>query len=252
MVEIFLNVSDIPSFIDQNKWDFTTAFERLWKRCEPISLQTDEDKIQECFGKETLEIIKSTTIPMEQKKKKLKEFENVSSEITTKAESLINKTYGTIKEVSAIELFQKKENTVLNTQQKYYKNLFKTIGDKTWYIGGKMDGIQDDMKYVVEVKNRTKNFFTTVRDYEMTQIQLYMYLLNFNNAKLVEKHRDRIKITDIAKDEEYISDVLKNLEMFIENFCVFLNSPGLKKEYISSSFEMKKIFLRKLYLDKMN
>ncbi len=268
---IFLNVSDIPSFIGENPWDYTLAFERLWNKCENVNLKTDEIKIEECLGQETLKVIKSETIPMEQKKKILKESiskietcwmgdgdngsqvqEFVSSEIIKKAESLINKTYGTLKEYSAIEMFEKKYKTKLDTNQKYYKTLLTTFKDINWYIGGKMDGIQKEDSYIVEVKNRTKNFFVKIRDYEMTQIQIYLHLIGFENAKLVEKYKCNIRVTDISKDTLWINRTLENLKIFIENFCNFLDNEDLKKEYLNLSFEMKKVFLQNLYIHKMN
>ena len=32
--KIYLYISDIASFVGQNKWDCVTPFERLWKRCD--------------------------------------------------------------------------------------------------------------------------------------------------------------------------------------------------------------------------
>lgn len=35
MPKVFVFASDVASFIGQNKWDYVTPFERLWKKCEP-------------------------------------------------------------------------------------------------------------------------------------------------------------------------------------------------------------------------
>ena len=32
--KVFLYTSEIASYIGQNKWDYVTPFERLWKRCD--------------------------------------------------------------------------------------------------------------------------------------------------------------------------------------------------------------------------
>ena len=32
--KIFINISEIASYIGQNKWDYVTPFERIWKKCD--------------------------------------------------------------------------------------------------------------------------------------------------------------------------------------------------------------------------
>jgi hypothetical protein len=32
--QIYINISDIASYINQNKWDYTSAFDRIWKKCD--------------------------------------------------------------------------------------------------------------------------------------------------------------------------------------------------------------------------
>ena len=88
-------------------------------------------------------------------------------------ESFINKTHGTLKEESAIEIYEKKFNVKLNTNQEFYKCSLDNLDTSQfeWYIGGKVDGLYIDnndrsKSYIVEVKNRTKGFFSTLRDYE--------------------------------------------------------------------------------------
>ena len=37
--KIFINISDVASYIGQNKWDFVKPFERLWKKCDSVNYQ---------------------------------------------------------------------------------------------------------------------------------------------------------------------------------------------------------------------
>ena len=79
-----------------------------------------------------------------------------------------------------------------------------------------MDGIFTDMdnpenNYVVEVKNRTKGFFNSLREYEKTQIQLYLLLTGFKNSKLVEKYNSKIRVTDVPVEQSYIDDIFEYL-----------------------------------------
>jgi hypothetical protein len=165
-------------------------------------------------------------------------------------ESLINKTHGTLSEQSAIDIFQNKNNCKLDISQKYYKSLVIESNGINWFIGGKLDAIHDD--YIVEVKNRTKGFFSYVRDYENTQIQLYLLLTDHKYAKLVEKFRESIKVTDIERDQYYIDKIFTCLKIFIKNMELFINNKSLKMEYLFITNEDdKQKFLNKLYISEV-
>lgn len=338
MPNIFLNTSEIASFIGQNKWDYITPFERLWKKydseytnclsefnskladkkaeliliendkrileedlsskkiterqykkllkenqskslnivkdidslnskIESISL-TQSEKIEKNLGKEIIDTIASASKETSDKRKitneaitkleksgKIKKEEK--EELLKQTESFINKTHGTLKEDSAIKIFEKEYNVNLDISQKYYKFKFKTTPEYTWFIGGKMDGLYIDENnqnnnYIVEVKNRTKGFFNSLREYEKTQIQLYMLLTGFSQTKLVEKFNGRIRVTDIKIEQEYIHDILDYLTIFVESITSFFNNMQLKMKYFSMTELEKKKFLNELYLNKID
>jgi len=332
---IFLNTSEIASFIGQNKWDYVTPFEKLWKKYDSdykicleqytnlikdkkmevvlienekriidenlknkvitkrqynklvkendvkkieldnileqmekkidnISL-TEIEKIEKHLGKDIIKTISNSNTETNDKRKitlnmidelekdgKIKE--DKKQELLKTTESVINKTHGTLKEDSAIEMFENKYNIKLNTNQEYYKYLIKTTDEYSWYIGGKMDGIYVNEKnssenYVVEVKNRTKGFFNQLRDYENTQIQLYLLLTGFTKAKLVEKFNSRIRVTDIVRDEEYINNILEYINIFIEKIQEFWKEFDSKVLYIQMNNTEKQKFLNNMYIN---
>jgi hypothetical protein len=76
-----------------------------------------------------------------------------------------------------------------------------------------------------------------------------MYITQIYQAKLVEKFNNKIKVTDISYQEQYVNDTLKYLNVFILKFEEFLLNQDLKMEYISLNEDEKKIFLNKLYLN---
>ena len=122
------------------------------------------------------------------------------------------------------------------------------------FIGGRLDGIFTDLdkpqnNYLVEVKNRTKGFFSSLRDYEKTQIQLYLLITGLTNSKLVEKYNSKIKITDILIEQQYINDVLEFLLIFINKTITFWRNNELKMSYLNMTETEKIKFLHKLYLD---
>ena len=107
-----------------------------------------------------------------------------------------------------------------------------------------MDGIDEENKIIIEVKNRTRCFFNSVRDYEMTQIQIYMYLKDYDNSILVEKLNNKIKKTSIKYNE---NTTLFELQQFIREFDMFMNSDELKKEYVLNNHDEKNNILNNLF-----
>ena len=337
--KVFINVSDIASYIGQNKWSITEPFDRLWKKADPnyneclnvlknnhvnksillldiekqknildeklndklitkkdfdsqvknvekqiIECKQDQEKlikkiesvtlthiekiekelssVCEGLGNKISETITDKMIDTKDKRKtvnesidnllkqgKIKEHHRV--ELLKNTESLINKTHGTLKEQSAIDIFEKKFNVKLDTSQKYYKYMIKSTETIEWYIGGKLDGINTD--YIIEVKNRTKGFFNSLRDYELTQIQLYLLLTHYTKAKLVEKFNDKIRITDIDIDNNYINEILTYLNIFIESMETFIKNDSMKMKYLNLEINSdKQEILNKLYLITIN
>jgi len=327
---VYLYCSEIASYIGQNKWDYVTPFERLWKRCDKESynailnvlsrdIQVERDdmvlleekkkdieeqyekklvtkavynrekkKLEQEYNKKEEKLThleeKMDDIQLDQKQKLEKmmgkdviekvnkndinennqtidvviENMNISNEkkklLRKEAESYVNKTHGTKTEVDAITMFEEKFNVKLDTSQEFYKRHLKEISKDSeydWYICGKVDGLYTNGKerYIVEVKNRTKAFFTSLRDYEKTQVHLYMYMLDISKAKLVEKYKQKLRITEIYENREYTEDIVKYLGVFINAFeKKFLNAFDKKSEYITSSLDEKKVLLKKLYL----
>jgi len=336
--KVFINISDVASYIGQNKWSMIDPFERLFKKAdlnyndclnilrnnivdeslkllviekeksvledqltnkvitkrqfnsevkkvekkieetkkgheklvkkvENVTLSQSEKVEKEIFvASEGLitnikETIASKSTETKDKRKivnesidklfsegKIKEDRRV--ELLRNTESLINKTHGTLKEQSAIDIFENKFNVTLDISQKYYKYLVKSTDTIDWYIGGRLDAVHTD--YIIEVKNRTKGFFSSVRDYELTQIQLYLLLTGYTEAKLLEKFNDKIRITDISIDNIYISEVLSYLCMFIDSMESFMKDTNLKMKYLNLENDTdKQKLLNKLYLDKI-
>ena len=44
---IYLYCSEIASYIGQNKWDYVTPFERLWKRCYSESYRAILERMED-------------------------------------------------------------------------------------------------------------------------------------------------------------------------------------------------------------
>ena len=247
--------------INEEKEVITGKIDKLEDQIECIDLN-QKQKLVKILGEENIKALESKTIETDTKKDEINKILNnmeLSEEkknfIKRESESFINKTHGTLKEDTAIEMYEKKCKVKLDTSQQFNKCLLKQSSNIDWYICGKVDGLYKgtDESYIVEVKNRTKGFFSTLRDYEKTQIQLYMYMLDLNLAKLVEKYNDKIRITTVYRDDQYINDILEYINIFVDNFeNKFLNNLDAKMNFINVDLDNKKVIVKKLYLNDIN
>lgn len=54
--KVYINISDIASYIGQNYFDFVTPFERIWKKCDLENYQILLGKLQEQIIKKEQEV----------------------------------------------------------------------------------------------------------------------------------------------------------------------------------------------------
>jgi len=241
--------------------------ENIQDKVDDIDL-TQQQKLEKVIGKETVEKIQDVNIETKDKRKTIdnmldnldvsdRQLENLKKH----AESFINKSHGTIKEDTAIGIYESKYKVKLDTSQQFYKYNLESQSNGScynWFVCGKMDGIYKDelhpeCNYVAEVKNRTRGFFSTLRDYEKTQIQLYLLLTGFKQAKLVERYESNLRVTHIFRDDDYITSVLEYLTIFMQNFeNRFLDDEKAKQDFVLSDPESKRVFLKRLYLNQIN
>jgi len=247
--------------IDKNVVEIKTESKSLESKIDSIDLD-QQQRLIKSIGKENVQLLQSDVVETEDKHKNITtilENMNLSDDklalLQRETTSFINKTHGTLREDSAIEIYERKFGIKLDTSQKFYKRQIHISEKFEWYIGGRLDGIYIDTEhpersYIVEIKNRMRGFFSTLRDYEKTQIHLYMYLLNLPMAKLIEKYGSQIRTTVIYQDDSYLEKILTGLDIFINNFeNRFLKDPLYKTKFVNSDNDNKKKLCRQLYLD---
>ena len=240
----------------------------LSQKVDNVTL-TKTEQIQKVLGSDAVLKIQDTHISTDAKRQAtntlIEERDDISEEskkhLLKKTENLINTTQGTLFEDSALVQFEQKFGVKLDTSQQYHKMRVDLKNDHSsfeWFIGGKVDGLYVDISnpknsYIVEVKTRMKGFFSSLRDYEKCQIQLYMYVLRLDQAKLVEKYKKKIKVTTIYRDNDFIEEIIESLQIFARNFeGKFLISFKLKQDYMNKTDNEKKIFINKLYLSEIS
>ena len=250
--------------IDKNASEINKESKSLESKIDSIDLD-QQQRLIKSIGKETVQLLQSEVIETKDKQKNITTIlDNMNLEgdklalLQRETTSFINKTHGTLREDSAIEIYEQKSGITLDTSQKFYKRQIPNVPSSKqfeWYIGGRLDGIYIDKEnpersYIVEIKNRMRGFFSTLRDYEKTQIHLYMYLLDIPMAKLIEKYGSQIRTTVIYQDDSYLENILASLCIFINNFeNRFLNDISYKTKFVNSTTDNKKKLCRQLYLD---
>jgi hypothetical protein len=252
--------------LEEQEKESKQKIESIQEKIDQIDL-THKQQLEKLVGDKTIQNMESKQIDTLDKRHQMTEAlealdvsEKKLNVLKKTAESYINKTHGTLKEDSAIEMFEAKYDVKLDTSQQFNKRYLKDISQSSkydWYICGKVDGlfiqtIEPYNSYIVEVKNRTKSFFANVRDYEKTQIHLYMWMLEMDNAKLVEKFNNKIKVTNIPREEMYINDIMDSLKLFITIFeNKFLSNMDTKREYTKKETDEKKQFIKKMFFSEI-
>jgi hypothetical protein len=113
-----------------------------------------------------------------------------------------------------------------------------------------MDAIDHKNQTIIEIKNRIYKLYNRILDYEMCQVQLYMWLINYSRVELIEKYRDQINRYNIDYDIKYVNITLKKIIKFI---CIyedmFLNNIENKIKYLKFNNKDKESFIKKIYLN---
>jgi len=134
--------------------------------------------------------------------------------------SATNVVYGTRNENRGLTAFTNITGKIILDRQTKLIYQFDTStlpnGDKVeWNITGKYDGVTTDDE-IVEIKNRQSCLFNEIRDYEMCQIQMYLYMLNVKIGYLVEvlgaksESDNQINILQTEKIDDYFDLVIKS------------------------------------------
>lgn len=252
--------------ITKEKTDIQESMSSIQEKVDAIHL-TQQQKLEKVIGQELITKLTTDTIDTATKRellttaiKTLDLDDTKIQNIKEQGESFINKTHGTLRESDAIDMFEAKYNIKLDTSQKFNKMLLTeaSYGSKyNWFVCGKVDGLYIDSKditknFIVEVKNRTRGFFNNFRDYEKTQIHLYMEMLEIPRSKLVEKYGEKIRVKEIYKDVQYTIDIIDYLNIFITNFEKdFLTNLKTKTRYIQSTKEEKQKYIQNTFFNRI-
>lgn len=249
--------------IYQKKRDFLITF---WKKndiedfktyCEisKFKIQNDFEKIKDISKKHNINVQSELTKCLNTKN--ITDLTQHKTEILDKVKDLSEKdkkiiqesilnvshtNFGIKNENDALKIYQEHTKTNIMKDDKYkIKNIY-SCPDYDILIGGKIDGINIDDGSIVEIKNRMKKLFNTLRSYEKVQLMCYLYIFGAAKGFLVEALKNKtgtnIGIIECTYDNEYMQTIIVDLKNFITFYRSFMNNHKMKLNLLQTEDEI--------------
>lgn len=125
-------------------------------------------------------------------------------------------------------------SNISDSNDKFYK---KQI-DGDFFVGGRIDGFRDGK--LIEIKNRKTKIYEKLPDYDIIQVQCYMFLLDLNECYVEQyltdddgetyKHE-----TCVKRDRKLWTDfVVPNMCLFVETLREFMNNMDIVHKYFTT------------------
>jgi hypothetical protein len=175
--------------------------------------------------------------------------EKQKTEFKESINHITNTQFGIRNEKNGVEIYKQQTGNNVEKSAKYHKEELFIINNELdgcmdiWTVGGKVDGIvtvkADNTTKILEIKNRVSRLFGIVKDYEKVQCYAYMYSLDIPRIDLAEtlksnKNSD-MNIFELEFDEDFWqTEIVDNINNFVDDFYEFLNSPKRKIELLKS------------------
>jgi len=262
-MELLFNISDIAIVTGDNQYktkrDYLIDF---WKKNAKSDYEkyvnnlnyvkeTDQDIINKITNSNNIDIkkdlykcmnSKDTTVLNNVKKTILTKMdglnEDIKKEITKSINNLTNTRFGIKNENDVTKLYESMTGNTIIKDNKYHKSMIYQTDIFSIFIGGKIDGFNNDDGSVIEIKNRVNKLFYNLRNYEKVQIMCYLYLFNSKKGHLVEAFKKDnntlINIIEVVYDESYINYIIDCLVKFSIFFVNFMNDNELKIKLIKN------------------
>jgi hypothetical protein len=243
---VTIRASDVAAILDRNKFvKRSEIFDAMWKRHSPSTFlgQTKDEialsALARCDPAEKTLLVSTAQHvakdAIDAKTQYVKAENQIKSSITLsptdkevvldQLKSQVFTAHGIRAESKTADLIQKKENVVLQVDEKFYNFPLCVIGGTRYQISGKIDRMEQvgDEVVLVEIKNRINRLFPTLPDYEFIQVQTYFQIipLNIQRAKVIQQHQSDTSTIMVERDDDvWNSEILP----LILDFCSDLHN----------------------------
>lgn len=199
-----------------------------------------DNELKNCLESNNINDFKKAKIELLNKVENLSEKEK--NEISNSINNLTNTNFGTKNENDITKIYENMTGKIFIKDNFYKKKCIVKNNLFNIYIGGKIDGIDSDKTHIIEIKNRVKNLFYKLRDYEKVQLMCYLYLYSIEKGHLVEalknKSNPEINVIELIYDVEYMKYIINKLIIFGNYFVNFMNDDLLKKNILLKKDEI--------------
>ena len=238
MARVIIKASDVASIIGQNRFKpRTEVFNDMWKKYSPENFNSktksdvaeevisksktaktamsvassaraaNSDEAQKIFKEAELKIQSDTTLSAEDK---VKVVDHIKSKVYTQ--------HGTRTEDETA----RRTGLDLKRDENFHQIFVGNYNDRDYVVVGRVDRLQvlpDGSTILVEIKNRTKGLFRKVYPSEMVQIQVYLEMLNIEQAKLIEQFNKEVNTMEVSRDRKmFETEIMPGLEQFCFEF----------------------------------
>lgn len=213
---VCIYASQVAMCIGANKHKkISEAMELMWQRCDHAgfkaamtrnAMKTDDELadaiIKSNAGVKDL-VDLTLTAPCDSSDQVAKQYDTVTKELQAvplpdEDRKLVDDVlkrnlytgYGNVNESRVLDYIRTHLGIACREDHTFYKLQQGTCtgawGSLPWYVGGKIDAIEEKRTLLIEVKNRVNRLFYRIPFYEQVQVQTYLHLLDLERAVLVE------------------------------------------------------------------
>lgn len=230
-MRIVIKASDVAAVVGLNPYKPADEVrDEIWKKNWPDTFtgRTKQDLADEALGRSAASrkvLSEALSVKAANSTEAQTNFEaaraKVESDVTLTAEdrskivehlrSRCYTTHGTRSEDKTAVKVEADTGATLVRDNAFYNLTVLEIDDVQYVITGKVDRIEvgaDGSRTLVEIKNRTRGFFRSLRDYENVQVQVYLQMLGLTKAKLIEQYNSATNTIEVSRDEEMWDNVI--------------------------------------------
>ena len=293
---VCIYASQVAMCVGANKHKkISEAMEMMWQRADAPGfraalkrnhVRTEEQVAEDIIHShaEVQELVNLTlATPCDSSDQVAKQYDTVAKELRTVSlpeedrrlvDDVLKKNlytaYGNVQETNVLRYVRERLGISCRADPTFYKSEQGVVegawGRLPWYVGGKIDAIDDERTLLIEIKNRVNRLFYRVPFYEQVQVQAYLELLDLDRGVLVECLKTAgglqpwsdhaaegsdhaapgsdhagappdmaVNVVNISRDRDlWTREIVPKLRGFVDFLARLLHDPALQDRYLQS------------------